>query len=73
MTKILVTAAALAACAGLALVSPVLAADQETDAVWGDLRPNLTPPFSGDDSKTQQPQDPKDKNASETDSKDNKK
>ncbi len=59
--------AALAALAGFALAFPVYsapvvqppatpslvlpAADQETNAVWNNLRPNLTPPFSGQNSK----------------------
>ncbi len=81
--------AALTGLAGFALAFPVYAApaiqlnaspslllpvaDEETDAVWGNLRPNLTPPFSGEDQKKANVQQPKEKNANEAETKDGKK
>jgi hypothetical protein len=51
MFKRLTMAAAFMALAGFVLASPASAADEETNAVWNNLRPNLTPPFSGKSKK----------------------
>lgn len=53
MSKLIVLAGTLGALAAFTLTtaSPVLA-DMETNAVWNNLRPNLTPPFTGQSGKT---------------------
>ena len=52
MPKFIVLAAALGALVAFVPASPVLAADTETNAVWNNLRPNLTPPFTGTSGKS---------------------
>ncbi len=44
--RYVVTSAACAVLLGFAYTPPVAAADLETRAVWKNLRPNLTPPFT---------------------------